>query len=198
MTVEEIKWLLEVFAKYGMSGIVTGCVLFFLSKNYLSSYLTEKGKNLATKEDVEKITHLVKGVEHQYNVLIKEMEAKQQLRMAAMDKRLEVHQTAFTLWRTVSSAAIHNNKIVPAVLECKKWYHEHCLYLEPEVRVAFVNAFTQALQSNLLLDGGTTEEKKASWDVVNAFPDILFKAVHLPGISNAEVNAVTADIESPA
>jgi len=198
MTVEEIKWLLETLAKYGVAGVVSGGVLFLLTKNYLSSYLTEKGKNLATKEDIEKITHLVKGVEHQYNVLIKEMEAKQQLRMAAMDKRLEAHQTAFSLWRNVSSAAIHNHKIVPAVLECQKWYNEHCLYLEPEVRVAFVDAFSNALRSNVLLDGGTEEEKETSWSIVTAFPDILFKAVQLPGISSAEVNAVIAEIESSA
>jgi hypothetical protein len=31
-------------------------------KNYLPAYATEKGKNLATKEDIEEITHLVERV----------------------------------------------------------------------------------------------------------------------------------------
>jgi hypothetical protein len=199
MTLNEIKWIIESAAKYGLGGLVAGGILFLLLKNHISSYLTEKGKNLATKEDIGQITHLVKSVEHQYNVLIKQMEATQQLRMAAMDKRLEAHQQAFVLWTEVSSAAVDNGKIVPAVNKCKQWYYEHCLYLEPEVRTAFVDAFTEALHSNVLMGGGGKDEQKtASWATVNAFPDILFKAVQLPGISSTEVKNVTEEIPNLA
>ena len=43
------------------NGLISS-VLFFLFKNYLPSYFDEKGKNLATKEDVGAITKIVESV----------------------------------------------------------------------------------------------------------------------------------------
>ena len=42
---------------------------YFLIKNLIPSYFSEKGKNLATKEDIEEITKKVKTVESQMNIL---------------------------------------------------------------------------------------------------------------------------------
>lgn len=39
---------------------------FFILKNYLPSYLSEKGKNLAQKEDIEEITDKIEGIKHLY------------------------------------------------------------------------------------------------------------------------------------
>lgn len=49
-----------------------------LLKHYLPSYLTEKGKNLATKEDVEEITRKVEGVKTQYQSEVEKLKAELQ------------------------------------------------------------------------------------------------------------------------
>tara|TARA_R110000823_G_scaffold315370_1_gene447206 strand:- start:96669 stop:97337 length:669 start_codon:yes stop_codon:yes gene_type:complete len=51
--------------------IIIVCLVigFFLIKNLIPSYFSEKGKNLATKEDIEEITTKVKTVESQINIL---------------------------------------------------------------------------------------------------------------------------------
>lgn len=43
-----------------------GSVIGFATKSYFGSYLGEKGKNLATKEDIEALTKLVEGVRLQH------------------------------------------------------------------------------------------------------------------------------------
>lgn len=43
-------------------------ICYFLIKNLLPSYFSEKGKNLATKEDVEEITGKIKIVESKINI----------------------------------------------------------------------------------------------------------------------------------
>lgn len=48
--------------------IVITLALFFLIKNYFPAYFTEKGKNLATKEDIEEITEKIKTVESKINI----------------------------------------------------------------------------------------------------------------------------------
>ncbi len=42
---------------------------YFMIKNLLPSYFSEKGKNIATKEDIEEITKKVKTVESSINIL---------------------------------------------------------------------------------------------------------------------------------
>ena len=36
------------------------------TKNYLPSYMDEKGKNLATKEDIEEITRKTEGIQQEF------------------------------------------------------------------------------------------------------------------------------------
>jgi hypothetical protein len=103
MNPQDLTWLIEKLAKFGFVGLVSGGLVFFLCRNLLGSYLNKKGENLATKEDIAGLTKLVKDVEHGYNVQIEEMKAKQQFRMAALDKRLQVHQDAFALWRKMTA-----------------------------------------------------------------------------------------------
>lgn len=45
--------------------IVVGLILFLTIKNFLPSYFNEKGKNIATKEDVEEITKKVETIKQE-------------------------------------------------------------------------------------------------------------------------------------
>lgn|GEM_PF-1957787 len=46
--------------------LLVGVGLFFTIKNFLPSYFNEKGKNLATKEDVEEITEKVEKIKSEF------------------------------------------------------------------------------------------------------------------------------------
>ncbi|RKE77849.1 hypothetical protein [Chryseobacterium sp. AG363] len=48
--------------------ILITLILFYLIKNYFPAYFTEKGKNVATKEDIEEITEKIKTVESKINI----------------------------------------------------------------------------------------------------------------------------------
>jgi hypothetical protein len=61
-------WTTYLFPFLTIAGLL---FLYFTIKNYLPSYFNEKGKNLATKEDISQITTLVESVKYNF---IKETE----------------------------------------------------------------------------------------------------------------------------
>ncbi|MFZ0052673.1 MAG: hypothetical protein WAK96_12940, partial [Desulfobaccales bacterium] len=80
-----------------LSGLIGGITAFFsLSKYFFSSYASEKGRNLATKEDISEITKKIEEIKHQYNLMIEQIKGRHQLRLAALEKRLEIHQQAYS------------------------------------------------------------------------------------------------------
>jgi hypothetical protein len=63
--------------------IIIGLGFFYvLGKNYLPGYAKEKGKNLATKEDIEAITDKVESIRSQYAESLEEVKSKLQLESA--------------------------------------------------------------------------------------------------------------------
>lgn len=54
-------------------------ILYFLIKNLLPSYFSEKGKNLATKEDITDITRLVEGVKQTFTTETEHLKANLQM-----------------------------------------------------------------------------------------------------------------------
>src|SRR5581483_12277242 len=88
--------------------LVVGVVIL-LWRSFFPAYMSEKGKNLATKEDVADITQKVEEVksfyasqlqdlQHKNDLLLEQLRSRQQLRMAALEKRLQAHQDAYMLW----------------------------------------------------------------------------------------------------
>src|SRR5438445_12492320 len=87
---------------------------------YLGAYLRRKGQNFADKEDIKKLTEIVENVRSQHaerleNLAHTNREAleygsrEHQSRLAALDRRLETHQQAFTLWQKLMFAPLENN-----------------------------------------------------------------------------------------
>ncbi len=70
MSPDEIRILLSYIGSFGFGGILAGGIVFFLLKSFLPSYVKEKSKNLATREDIAKITNEIEGVKLQYAVLL--------------------------------------------------------------------------------------------------------------------------------
>ena len=68
----ETIWTNYIFPILTLLGFI---ILYFLSRNLLPSYFNEKGKNLATKEDVSEITKLVEGVKHSFTTETEKLRA---------------------------------------------------------------------------------------------------------------------------
>jgi len=73
-----------------------------------------------------------------------ERDRTHQLRLAAVDKRLQTHQKAYALWRKLQYTTYDDEKLLETVTECRVWWEQNCLYLEPVAREAFVKAYSIA------------------------------------------------------
>lgn len=174
-------------------GVLIGVgITLLILKYYVPGYLAEKGKNLATKEDVEEITKKVESVRTEHALLLEAVKSRNQMKFAAIDKRLETHQRAFALWRDLYGK-IHNPKVIDVVNECHEFWNTHCLYLEPEVREAFALAYQSAARHKDLIEqyrgmgGEGRDEIEENMRIIRAPRDLIAKAVELPPFSDEEV-----------
>lgn len=190
MTPEELAALKAMLTGFGAGAIVAGGVGYLVVKHFLSSCLSEKGRNHATREDIEEITRKVEGVRTQYVSLVEELKARHQLRLAAVDRRLQAHQDAFSLWRRLM-AATHTEEVGKVVIECQSWWEQNCIYLEPTVREAFVAAYGAASDHNSLVKGRVEVTLiQSNWKLITCFPNVLFQAIQLPALSELEAKAL--------
>ena len=92
-------------------------------------------------------------LQHKNDLLLEQLRARQQLRMAALEKRLQVHQEAYTLWRKLRSNVSSPN-LYSVVSECQQWWESNCLYLAPDARATFARAhLAAAFHGELLAQG---------------------------------------------
>ncbi len=152
-------------------------LLFTAASAFFGSFLRQKGKNLATQKDISEITKKIEEVRSYYT-------SQQQLRMASLDKRLAVHQEAYSLWYELTSANIFDKRELETVLDkCIPWWEKNCLYLEPEAREAFINSCTAAfLHWDLFNQRAKSEDLQENWKVVNKAGEIIVNSVALPCI----------------
>lgn len=82
-------------------GTLGALALWALMRHFFPGYLSEKGKNLATKEDIAEITRRIEDVKHDYASLLEDQKHKGQLKFAALDKRLAVAIPSWSEWKSV-------------------------------------------------------------------------------------------------
>jgi hypothetical protein len=157
---------------------------------YFGAYLKEKGKGLATKEDIGHVTDIVEQIRSEHAATLEQLKSHHQLRIAAIDRRLQAHQEAFTLWRGLM-AATHQEDVGAVVIECQTWWEHNALYLEPEVREAFNRAYLAANDHKSLL--GVAHRNEASikaiqdnWKLLMATGNVITNAVALPPLNDQE------------
>ena len=178
---------LPVFWGFGAGGFA-GVVVIWIFQKVWGAYLNEKGKNVATKEDVAEITRKVEEVRNVYSILVEDAKARHQLRMGALGPRLKAHQEAFALWRSLYRT-MHQPNVGDAMNECQAWWEENCLYLEPVVRDAFLKAYAAVGYQGVLLDAqdGSAEiraEIRENRKLITEFDDMLLRAIQLPPLSS--------------
>lgn len=124
-------------------------IVFSAIGAFLGAYLKKKAENLATKEDVEDITQKIEDIRSQYSKQLElhkaSLQLSNQLKLAALDKRLEKHQEAHSLWRELLFNLRNQEKIESVIDECQKWWDENSLYLSDEARSGFYTAIILAV-----------------------------------------------------
>ncbi|MGI6460634.1 MAG: hypothetical protein ACOX5J_11165 [Candidatus Hydrogenedentales bacterium] len=104
-------------------------------------------------------------------------------RLAALDKRLQVAQEAFELWRKLLSSLGNDAARNDAIKRCHQWWCQNCLYLSKEVRHEFYFSFISAHMAdneNLdvrlpvrerILELGKLIEKSVGLPALSAYPE---------------------------
>ena len=197
MTPQEIDAVIRFVAGYGLGGVVGGAIAYILLRSYLSPYLGEKAKNLATKEDIAEITAEIEKVKLEFASALEERKATHQLRLAALDRRLAAHQEAFALWREIVGT-VYFEEIHATVLKCQEWWEKNCLYLEPDVRQAFIQSYG-ATHSHMALIDAHPDAKLVSehWDRIIRVGDLILAAVQLPTLTSAEKEVLGGNSSVP-
>ena len=179
-------------------------VVILVWRSFFSGYASKKGENLATEEDIRRITNEVEDVkalyakqlkelEHQNERVLEQLRSRQQLRMAAAEKRLQVHQEAFALWRKLMYEA-NSPAVITTVGQCQEWWERNCLYLSPDARDAFRQAyFAAADHPSYLAKGGgfTGAEVRENFRIIREAGAAIVKGAELPDLGEGEAEDVT-------
>jgi len=189
---------LDTVLKVFLLLVLLGEVAILLLLGSLRSYATEKGKNLATKEDIGAITHEVEQVHAEYRerfeglaqqnrILLEHTRQRHELRVAALDRRLAAHQEAYALWWKLIGSVHKEKEIGTVVVACQDWWICNRLYLEHEVAQAFSVAYHAAFSHRDYLRGSPDRpEIKDNWDKMMSVGEVIVKAVQLPRLHEGE------------
>lgn len=151
---------------------------------FFGTYFQEKVKNLAIRQDIGRITEEIEKVKYQNNLLLEEVKGRHQLRVAALDRRLQAHQEAFTLWRKLLSK-VHSEEIGDFVIECQDWWNNNCLYLSPEARAAFRTAYQSAFNhKDFLHDRSNDVLIRENWKRIEYAGEAITKGAELPPLED--------------
>jgi len=163
--------------------------IIVLIASYLGSYIRIKGQNLATKEDISEITKKIEGIRADYAKQLENHSHHNRLKMAALDKRLEAHQQAYTLWLQLRRSVHKKNTDV--VIKCQKWWEENCLYLDMESRKAFMSSIhAVALHPDLTGGQATNDKVEENWRYINECGEILIRGAGLPSFGENELKEI--------
>ncbi|MGF6712265.1 hypothetical protein QFZ41_003229 [Luteibacter sp. W1I16] len=176
---------------------------------YLRSYVGERGKNRATKDDIEELTHKVEAVRDEYARGITElsasMNARNSLRILAGEKRLATHQEAYSRWHALLLKAAFEDGRKYAD-ECALWWMDNALYLDAEPRNCFILAVAAArvhfelVESNRGKGPDAVRAVVANMNTVRAAGPAIVKACELPPIAadtGQDVPAEPPQVPSP-
>lgn len=198
MTPDDVRFLVQIAGSAGMGALIASGIALLLVRHFLGSYMVEKGKNLATKEDIADITHKIEGIKSQYALEAERFKAEHQLRLAAVDRRLLAHQEAFALWRRIVRSFDQETGWEEVHNACQKWWDSNCLFLEPRARDAFSCAI---VSTNILRDVDLrrrgedgTDQAMSLFEAVAGAGDEIAKAVALPGLAPAEQHELQESI----
>lgn len=159
---------------------------------WVGTYLQEKGKNLATKEDIAEITTTVESAKRLQQELLEDFKANHQLRIVAVERRMDAHQQAFRLWRRMCHVPFHDRDgRLSIVAEATQWWEQNCIFLGPRSREDFRTAYI----SFGLLSRDTNQSSKIT-QIVLDLGDTLLQEVDLPPLSASQRSEIQGTLSS--
>lgn len=166
---------------------------------FFKSYVGKKAENLATKEDIATITQKTEAVRLEFTtkfealvqenrLALQESAQHHSLRLAALDRRLEIHQAAYArCFRLYFSA--HEDDAVEAAEDCLQWWRENCLYLGRGASNAFVRACIATRMHKGLIGKVAEERLEENWNDIDGAWDRVAAEVSLPSVGEAVVHS---------
>ena len=150
--------------------------IFVIICTLIVSYVKTKGKNLATAE---------------YAKQLEIFKHKHDLKFAALEKRLAVHQQAYALWWELMRVSSKKDQVGDCVIKCQDWFVENCLYLSAEARDAFYGAYMAAsIHPDLMQGRKSADELTGNFDKIHRAGSVLVEAVSLPSWGEKEYRPV--------
>jgi hypothetical protein len=168
-------------------GTLAALIVWNLTRHYFPGYLIEKGKNLATKEDVAEITRRIEDVKHDYALVLEAQKQKGQLRFAALDRRLEVAQQAHICWWNLLRS-LYTPEIKEEVQKCQEFWVNNRLYLSEEVSFAFRRAYMaashhEALKEACRYDPTQSAEVRENFKRITEAENTIVRSVAIPPLN---------------
>jgi hypothetical protein len=183
MTGDDYKFVIQTLGSLGIAAVASGAAIYLFLKTFASTYLSEKGKNLATKEDIAKITRTVEEVKS-------ELQARHTFRFAALDRRVLAHQNAYTCARElIRTLPTGGQDFDSALVNCQKFLDENSVFLEAKALLALESAN----QAGLFLRMGDGIDRKSVVEFrkeILSAPNAIRDALGLPPLK--------VDNESPS
>lgn len=193
MTPEQIQAMAKGLAEgqaiwYVLSACIGGAIAG------LGTYLAEKGKNRATKEDIAAITLEVKKVEDVFNRGLADLNAHHQLRMVAAEARLKAQQGAYSHWHELQISLLHfKGDARETIVKCSNWFSENCVFLTDRSRSSFIRAIQIAGVINLHNTGAQRMHMDGFIDESNSLSrlgTIFIEDASLPELSKVEADVL--------
>lgn len=126
------------------------------------------------------------GIAASTSLLVAQENRRGQLAIAALDRRLETHQKAYSIWHDIWTSIHHEEQLRDILSKAFEFWKNNCLYLEPVSRQAFRDCIQFAASHKDLLNGPRTDEAKKlvneSWDIIMAPGRLLVEGVELPSL----------------
>lgn len=122
---------------------------------------------------------------------------QQEMKLAALDKRLQVHQEAYTHWLNVTRYMYNYKLVRPFLDQALNWWDKNCLYLFPEVALEFRRALLKAgnLES---IRGGLNPDALVEYQqgIINV-GGLIQSSMGLPVIGEDEIRRIVRDSPEP-
>jgi hypothetical protein len=154
-----------------------GMVAWFVASSYFREYL--KAEFQRTRDVQQYLNELA----------LKSVDYEHQLRLASLDRRLEFHQAAYVCWWDLRNR-MHGpvEDAWKAVTACQQFWVDHHLYLTPEARQAFRDAFVAAATLVQLRsepkDADGLRESRENRAIVEKAGDVITQAMALPPLQS--------------
>lgn len=179
MNITEIKELISLLGSLGIGAVLGGGIIYFFIKSYIPSYLTEKAKNLATKEDISGITDQVEAVKIGYAKILEEVRSDNQLKLASIEREKSIKKEVYlkateAVTRTQNMISSFSNLNIPNEEITKNMIDDSGIMAKVQIvgtkeTVRATTIFMAAIGTktlDLMLERSTLLERKATIEEV--------------------------------